>query len=55
MSGLHRRLPDELSKGVLDVNPLYVGQIPPEGIPRYRLPDKPLAPDTGPRHDHSLS
>ena len=46
MSGLHRRLPDELSKVALDVNPLYVSQIPPGGIPRYRLPDKPMPPDT---------
>jgi glutamate decarboxylase len=45
MSGLHRRVNGELSQHTLDVNPLYAGQIPAGGIPRYRIPDQPLLPD----------
>jgi glutamate decarboxylase len=46
MAGLHRRVGRGLAERALDVNPLYVGQVPPGGIPRYRLPDRPLPPDT---------
>jgi glutamate decarboxylase len=45
MSGLHRRVAEELAQAAIDVNPLYAGQIPANGIPRYRLPAKPLLPD----------
>lgn len=45
MSNLHRRASADRTKEALNVNPLYSGLISGAGVPRYRLPDGPMAPD----------
>ncbi|MER6950922.1 glutamate decarboxylase [Nonomuraea sp. NPDC000554] len=45
MSNLHRRAGADRTDEALYVNPLYSGLIADGGVPRYRLPDGPMAPD----------